>query len=99
MAQLKVLTRFSKLLDDSDDVIIDFLDSRVVDHSGLEAIDSLAARYREADKEVHLRHLSENCKQLLTNAGKYVEANVIEDPVYSVAADQPVKRAEDDWVI
>jgi len=76
------------IADDTDDVIIDFLDSRVVDHSGLEAIDSLAARYREAGKEVHLRHLSPNCKQLLTNAGKYVEANVIEDPTYSVATDQ-----------
>jgi len=77
-----------QISEDTDDVIIDFLDSRVVDHSGLEAIDSLAARYREAGKEVHLRHLSPNCKQLLTNAGRYVEANVIEDPIYSVASDQ-----------
>ncbi|MCB1645034.1 MAG: SulP family inorganic anion transporter, partial [Pseudomonadales bacterium] len=36
---------------DNDDVIIDFARSRVADHSGLEAIDSLAERYVNAGRE------------------------------------------------
>ncbi len=73
--------------DDNDDVIIDFADSRVADHSGLEAIDTLADRYLNAGKTLHLVHLSEECKGLLKKAGNLVEVNVIEDPKYFVADD------------
>ncbi|MEM1110687.1 MAG: SulP family inorganic anion transporter [Pseudomonadota bacterium] len=72
---------------DNDDVIIDFARSRVADHSGLEAIDSLAERYLNAGKTLHLVHLSEECRQLLTKARGLVEVNVIEDPRYFVADD------------
>ncbi len=71
--------------DDNDDVIIDFAGSRVYDHSGLEAIDSLAVRYVKAGKTLHLRHLSAECRLLLSQAGDMVEVNVMEDPKYSVA--------------
>ena len=70
---------------DNDDVIIDFARSRVADHSGLEAIDTLAERYLNAGKTLHLVHLSEECHKLLTKAGSLVEVNVIEDPKYFVA--------------
>ncbi len=70
---------------DSDDVIIDFADSRVCDHSGLEAIDTLAERYMNAGKSLHLRHLSPDCRKLLKKSGSLVEVNVIEDPRYFVA--------------
>ncbi|MFV8818578.1 SulP family inorganic anion transporter [Haliea sp. E17] len=70
-----------------DDVIVDFADSRVCDHSGLEAIDSLAERYLSAGKTLHLVHLSPECKKLLRKAGSLVEVNVIEDPHYFVADD------------
>ena len=43
---------------DNDDVIIDFARSRVADHSALEAIDTLAERYLNAGKKLHLVHLS-----------------------------------------
>ena len=69
------------------DVVIDFADSRVCDHSGLEAIDTLAERYLNAGKVLHLVHLSEECKSLLKRAGSLVEVNVIEDPTYFVADD------------
>lgn len=72
---------------DRDDVIIDFARSRVADHSGLEAIDSLAERYLNAGKTLHLVHLSEECRNLLHKAGDLVEVNVIEDPKYFVAED------------
>ena len=71
--------------EDSDDVIIDFAHSRVCDHSGLEAIDTLAERYLNAGKILHLRHLSPDCRKLLNKAGSLVEINVIEDPKYFVA--------------
>jgi SulP family sulfate permease len=72
---------------DNDDVVIDFARSRVADHSGLEAIDTLAERYLNAGKKLHLVHLSEECRTLLTKAGSLVEVNVIEDPKYFVAED------------
>ncbi len=71
----------------NNDVVIDFADSRVCDHSGLEAIDTLAERYLNADKQLHLVHLSEECRKLLKKAGNLVEVNVIEDPQYFVADD------------
>jgi len=73
--------------EDPDDVIIDFYNSRVADHSGIEAIDSLAERYQRNGKTLHLKHLSEECKLLLHTAGNLVEVNVLEDPVYHVADD------------
>ncbi len=71
--------------DDPDDVIIEFQYSRVVDHSAIEAIDTLAERYIRLGKQLHLRHLSEECKTLLKKAGDLVEVNVLEDPKYHVA--------------
>lgn len=73
--------------DDPDDVIVEFRDSRVMDHSAIEAIDSLAERYTKTGKKLHLRHLSAECRTLLRKAGDLVEVNVIEDPRYRVADD------------
>ncbi|MFT5710879.1 MAG: SulP family sulfate permease [Halioglobus sp.] len=70
-----------------DDVIIDFARSRVADHSGLEAIDTLADRYLSEGKTLHLVHLSAECRKLLHKARGMVEVNVIEDPKYFVAED------------
>ena len=71
----------------NDDVIMDFAGSRVCDHSGLEAIDTLAERYLNSGKTLHLVHLSGECRHLLKKAGNLVEVNVIEDPSYFVAED------------
>lgn len=60
--------RFAGLFDISKDpknVIVDFEYSRVWDHSGIEAIDSLARKYSKAKKQLHLRNLSGDCHQLL----------------------------------
>jgi len=73
---------------DPDDVIIEFQNSRVADHSAIEAIDNLADKYIQAGKTLHLRHLSEDCRSLLKKAGDLVEVNVLEDPRYYVANDQ-----------
>lgn len=73
---------------DSQDVIVEFKNSRVADHSALEAIDTLAERYKSRGKTLHLRHLSPECRTLLTKAGDLVEVNYIEDPSYHVASDK-----------
>ena len=73
--------------DDPDDVIIEFQHSRVVDHSAIEAIDTLADRYLKLGKTLHLRHLSPECRLLLKKAGDLVEVNYLEDPKYHVADD------------
>lgn len=74
--------------DDPDDVVVDFNNSRVVDHSGLEAIDNLAERYQRRGKRLHLKHLSPECRKLLSRAKDLVEVNVIEDPKYHIATDE-----------
>jgi SulP family sulfate permease len=71
----------------SKDIVIDFKDSRVCDHSGLEAIDTLAERFTQAGKVLHIRHLSAECRTLLRKAGNLVEVSVLEDPSYFVATD------------
>lgn len=72
---------------DPDEVIIEFKHSRVADHSGLEVIDTLAERYNKEGKNLSLKHLSPECRKLLTKAGNMVEVDVIEDPKYHVATD------------
>ena len=74
--------------DDPQDVVIDFLHARVVDHSAIQAIDALAERYRLLGKRLHLRHLSPDCRELLEKAQDMIEVNVIEDPRYRVADDK-----------
>ena len=84
------VTSFRDLFDpenDPDDVVVDFRLSRVADHSGLEAIDTLAERYVRRGKRLHLRHLSPECRKLLRRAKDLVEVNVIEDPDYHIATD------------
>lgn len=72
---------------DPEDVIVDFADSRVTDHSAIEAIETLAERYSSVGKTLHLRHLSPDCRKLLDKAGSLIEINVKEDPSYKVATD------------
>lgn len=82
------VAKFSEAFDfrsDPDEVFLDFAESKVVDHSALEAIDSLAEKYRSVNKTLHLKHLSPECRGLLKKAGDLVEVNIKEDPVYHVA--------------
>jgi len=81
---------FGELFDvsnDPDNVVVDFVNSRVADHSAIEAIDSLADKYTKVGKNLHLRHLSKECRLLLGNAGNLVEVNIQEDPSYHIADD------------
>ena len=74
---------------DPDEIIIDFMESRVCDHSALEALFQIVEKYEAAGKKVHVRHLSEECQYLMVKASPTL-ANVIEqdvdDPRYHVMA-------------
>lgn len=78
---------------DPDTVVIDFMDSRVVDHSGLQAIEALATQYQAHGTTLKLRHLSKDCRDLLNKAGQLVEPDA-DDPSYGVAVDYDVQMAD-----
>lgn len=73
------------ILDDPEEIIIDFKESRVVDMSAIEALNKITERYFKLGKKVHLRHLSSDCQKLLENADKIIDVNILEDPSYKVA--------------
>jgi SulP family sulfate permease len=74
---------------DPKNVEIDFVESRVSDHSALEAIFNLVEKYEAEGKSIKLKHLSEDCKILLRKASPKFEEVIIEDiddPRYHLAA-------------
>lgn len=85
------ITAFNEKFDIANDpqqVIIDFKDSRIADMSAIDALNKLTGRYKQAGKQLHLRHLSADCRQLLKNADEVIDVNIMEDPGYRVAAEK-----------
>jgi len=81
------ITSFNEQFDvtnDPQEVIIDFKKARVMDSSGVEAIDKLTEKYKKAGKKLTLRHLSKDCKKTLTSAGPFCSYEE-DDPTYKVA--------------
>lgn len=76
------------VLNDPDEVIIDFAESRVVDMSAIESLNRITERYQKVGKIVHLKHLSPDCKKLLKNADEIIDVNVMEDPTYKVVVNK-----------
>lgn len=76
------------ILEDPNEVIIDFEESRVVDMSAIEALNKITERYKKLGKTLHLKHLSPDCRKLLKNADELIEVNVMEDPTYKVVVDE-----------
>ena len=76
------------VLNDPDEVVIDFKESRVSDMSAIEALNKITSRYLKVGKKVHLKHLSKDCQRLLQNADKIIDVNVLDDPTYKVAVDK-----------
>ena len=84
---------FIELFDiDSDPklVILDFAESRIVDQSGLQAIEDIASKYAASNKQIMLRHLSPDCHKLLSRSGQII-IDSDDDPDYGVAVDYSVK--------
>ena len=73
---------------DPDAIEIDFVESRVSDHSAIEAIFNLVNKYNSAGKTIKLKHLSQDCKVLLYKSSplfKDVIIEAIDDPRYHLA--------------
>ncbi|MEM9421119.1 MAG: SulP family inorganic anion transporter, partial [Pseudomonadota bacterium] len=84
---------FTELFDPADDpdhVVVDFIDSRVVDQSALQAIEDLASKYEAVGKHLQLRHLSKDCHQLLNRAGQLM-VDADDDPDYGLAVDYSIR--------
>jgi len=85
------ITAFNDKFDVKNDpksVEIDFIESRISDHSAIEAIFNLVTKYKQEDKKIHLKHLSEDCKILLHKSSpifKEVILDAIDDPRYHLA--------------
>lgn len=76
------------ILNDPNEIIIDFKESRVVDMSAIEALNKITERYLKLGKTVHLRHLSVDCQKLLKDADKIIDVNILEDPSYKVVVNK-----------
>jgi len=74
---------------DPDHVEIDFVEARVSDHSAIEAIFALVEKYQAEGKSIILKHLSEDCKELLYKSSPIftgIIEEAIDDPRYHLAA-------------
>lgn len=87
------LSKFDPALDgDNNEIVLNFMESRVWDHSGIEAIYQVAKEYSENGKQVNIIHLSRDSRLILKKVG--VPENVaiiedLEDPHYGVATNYP----------
>lgn len=75
--------------EDPDKVVLDFMESRVSDHSALEALFNLVEKYEAEGKEIRIQHLSPECRKLMIKASpklaRVIETD-IDDPRYHVMA-------------
>lgn len=76
------------VLNDPEEVIVDFKESKVTDMSAIEALNKLTERYNKAGKRLRLKHLSDDCRRLLKNADEVISVNIYEDPTYFVATEK-----------
>lgn len=75
---------------DPDSIEIDFIESKVSDHSGIEALRNIANKYMDMGKKIKVTHLSPECQTLLLKANpKWDEVieKSIDDPRYHVMTD------------
>jgi sulfate permease, SulP family len=72
-------------INDPVEIIIDFAESRIVDHSGIDAIHKVTDRYEKLGKTVYIRHLDSTSRVLLTKAEKIINVNYTDDdPAFKI---------------
>ncbi len=77
--------------DDPEKIEVDFIESKVSDHSGIEAIENLVKKYEKVGKKITLKHLSPDCIRILVKANKHLEEVIekdVDDPRYYVVTDK-----------
>jgi len=85
------ITAFNEKFDvknDPDSVEIDFVESRISDHSALEALFVLVEKYQAAGKTIKIKHLNEDSKILMYKASdKFHDVIIddVDDPRYHLA--------------
>jgi sulfate permease, SulP family len=75
---------------DPDNIEIDFIESKVQDHSGIEAIKGVIDKYEKLGKQVRLTHLSPDCQAILVRSDAHLQQVIvtdINDPRYHVMTD------------
>jgi SulP family sulfate permease len=75
---------------DPDIIVLDFAESRIVDQSGLQAIQDITNKYAAVGKQIKLRHISRDCHRLLSRSGQII-INSDDDPEYGLAVDYQVR--------
>tara|TARA_B100000795_G_C22778938_1_gene431314 strand:+ start:196 stop:1818 length:1623 start_codon:yes stop_codon:yes gene_type:complete len=87
------ITEFNNKFDAKNDpksIEIDFVESRICDHSAIESIFNLVVKYNNENKSILLKHLSKDCKLLLYKSSplfKDIIIEAVDDPRYHLAGD------------
>jgi SulP family sulfate permease len=87
------ITAFNEKFDVTNDpksIEIDFIESKVSDHSGIEALEVLIGKYQKAGKKIKLTHLSADCKDILLKANPLMKEAIednVDDPRYFVLSE------------
>lgn len=71
-----------------DTIVINFLNSRIVDQSAIVAIDEVSQRYRDNGIKVLLSHLSSDCMELLDEANDFMDVDILKNPYYRIPSDE-----------
>ncbi len=91
------VTSFKELftpVEDPDAVHIEFKACRVYDHSALEAINGICAKYRELGKTVTLLNLSQDCLKMLNKAEPIMDVTIHDDDCPIAVAKLQKQEAE-----
>lgn len=75
---IKMFNEKFDVLNDPEEVMIDFKESRIVDMSAIEAVNKLTERYHNVGKKVYVTNLSSSSHKLLIKADKMININVVE---------------------
>ncbi|MFN6945655.1 MAG: SulP family inorganic anion transporter [Cytophagaceae bacterium] len=63
------------VINDPEHIIIDFKESRIADHSAIDALNKVTERYAKQGKTVTVKGLTYACRILLKNAGNIIHLN------------------------
>lgn len=66
------------VLNDPQEVIIDFKEGRIADMSAIEAVNVLTERYNKQGKKLHLRNLSDSSNRKLLKANTIIDVSILE---------------------
>ena len=75
------------VLNDPNEVIIDFKESRIADMSAIEAVNVLTERYHKQGKKLHLRNLSDSSHQKLLKADDVITVSILK-PTHATALEE-----------